>query len=428
MRNTLLLLAGLMVAITLGLGAAAAPQLFEGQLEVVNTKAPEFPPPEQTLPPPAQTSPELNGAASQPGSMPQMGAPMSPGMGRPMASPEMAQAPEMSSTGVTWINSPPLTMASLRGKVVLIDFWEYTCINCIRTFPDNKKWWNRYHRYGFEIIGVHDPEFDIAYSVNNVRAAVKRFGLPYPIVVDDKFNIWNLYHSDSWPNRFLIDANGIVRFHRVGEGGDSAFEHAIQQLLEAAHPGLKFPASDVIPPEDDAFAPSCGIPTQEMYVGDWSGRGVLVNPQGYHDGKTINYQLPGSVGDGQVGLSGEWKTGKDGMTYRGRARKKGQTPAELVMQYHARELYSVMNVAHVRPERLYITQDGHDLTQADKGADVRFDEQGHSYIEVQESRMYYLVQNPSFGSHTVTLRPSVPGITVNSFTFGNNCQTGFAHL
>ena len=428
MRSTLLLLAGLMLAVTLALRGSGPQPLFEGQLEEMNVRAPEFPPPEQAPSSASQTSPELSRTPDQTGSMGPMGRSAPPMMGRPMPGPEIASAPAMNSTGVTWINSPPLTMAGLRGKVVLIDFWEYTCINCIRTFPENKKWWNRYHHYGFEIIGVHDPEFDIAYSVNNVRAAVKRFRLPYPIAVDDKFNIWNLYHSDSWPNRFLIDANGMVRYHRVGEGGDGAFEHAIQQLLEAAHPGLKFPASDVIPPEEDAFAPSCGIPTEEMYVGNWSGRGVLANPQGYHNRKTINYQLPGSVADGQVGLSGEWKTGKNGMTYRGKAKNKSQTQSELTMQYHARELYSVMNLARDRPERLYITQDGKDLTQAGKGVDVRFDAQGHSYIEVQEPRMYYLVQNPSFGSHTVTLRPSAPGITVNSFTFGNNCQTGFAHL
>jgi len=346
-----------------------------------------------------------------------------------------APGAEMSEPSVTWINSSPLSMAGLRGKVVLIDFWEYTCINCIRTFAENKKWYERYHKDGFEIIGVHCPEFDIAYRVGNVRTAVKRFGLPYPVVVDDHFLIWRAYHNSTWPNRFLIDAKGTIRYDRSGEGGDSALEHAIQQLLKEAHPGLKFPSSFTIPPEKDAFAPSCGIPTPEMYVGFWHGRGILSNKQGYHKGKTLSYVLPASVEDGHAAVSGRWETdnGRDpnqsnGMIYRGK--KKGQRASgdELEMRYHARELYAVMNVEHGHPSRVDIRQDGKDLTPQNKGADVQFDAQGHSYIEVREPRMYYLVANPSSGSHKVELLPTRAGLTINSFTFGNNCQTDFPHL
>lgn len=402
--------------------ASPQPQTFEGELEEVNYKAPEFPPPALLAPPPLNQG--MSTARGEPGN-PQAGPPGGPPP-LPAASPEATQ-PEaaLSSTGITWINSRPLTMRALRGKVVLIDFWEYTCINCIRTFAANKRWYERYRRDGFVLIGVHDPEFDIAYSVKNVRRAVKRFGLTYPIVVDDKFEIWNSYHSNSWPNRFLIDAKGNVRYHRVGEGGDAAFEHAIQKLLQEAHPGLKFPASDTIPPDESAFAPSCGVPTPEMYVGDWSGRGVLANSKGYEDGKIVDYKLPASVEDGRVALEGKWRTEKSGMTYRG---KKNAPGSELEMRYHARELYSVMNVEHGHPSRLYILQDGKNLSRQDKGVDVQFDAQGRSYIEVREPRMYYLVQNPAFGSHTVELKPSAPGVTINSFTFGNNCQTDFPHL
>jgi thiol-disulfide isomerase/thioredoxin len=331
-------------------------------------------------------------------------------------------------SGTTWINSPPLTLAGLRGKVVLVDFWEYTCINCIRTFATNKLWYERYHRDGFEIVGVHAPEFDIAYKVENVRAAVGRFGLPYPEVVDDWFTIWKSYRNTSWPGRYLIDARGIVRFKRLGEGADDAFERAIRELLREAHPGLKFPAEDKIAPEPDAFSPHCGIPTPEMYVGPWYGRGVLVNPQGYHEGKTTDYRWPGRVGDGGVILSGKWEANLNGMIYRGPSQEPGAEAARLAMRYHARELYAVLNVSHGRPSRLYLLQDGRPLTSADKGADVRFDSQGHSYIDVGEPRMYYLVANPSFSSHTLTLIPAAPGLTVNSFTFGNNCQTDFPHL
>jgi peroxiredoxin len=331
-------------------------------------------------------------------------------------------------SGTTWINSVPLTMRQLRGQVVLIDFWEYTCINCIRTFDDNKKWYERYHKYGFTILGVHDPEFDIAYPVLNVQRAVKRFQLPYPIVVDDWFKIWTSYHNNTWPNRFLVDAEGVVRFHRSGEGGDADFERAIQYLLRKAHPGLKFPSSYTIPPEKNAFAPSCGITTGEMYIGDWYNRGALANPQGYHRRKTIDYHMPASVADGRAVLSGPWKTDKNGMIYRGKNKSDDPTGDQLKIRYSARELYSVINVSHGHPSRLYIQQDGKYLTAANKGVDVQIDNQGRSYLEIREPRMYYLVANPSLGRHTVSLFPTQAGLTINSFTFGNNCQTDFSHL
>jgi len=319
-------------------------------------------------------------------------------------------------------------MGRLRGKVVLIDFWEYSCIYCIRTLEQNKKWYERYHKHGFEIIGVHDPEFDIAFHADNVRTAVKRFGLPYPVFVDPNFELWRAYHNNSWPSRFLVDSEGIVRFHKDGEGGDAAFEHAIQRFLLEAHKGLEFPSDYTIAPEPDALASSCGTPTEEMYVGDWPGRGILSNPQGYHDGKTVRYELPADIKDGQAAVSGAWETDKNGMIYRGKKGGAHSAPDELVMRYHARELYAVMNVSHGHSSTLYIQQDGKDLTAADKGVDVSLDAQGHSFIEVREPRMYYLVQNPSSGAHTVTLAPTKPGLTVNSFTFGNDCQTQFPHL
>jgi len=375
-----------------------------------NFKAPEFPNPADNL------------ASSEPISPP------SPGRNLPDVSQLGSPSPDVTVVASLWINSPPLRMGQLRGKVVLIDFWEYTCINCIRTFEQNKKWYERYHKYGFEIIGVHDPEFDIAYHAANVRAAVKRFSLPYPVFVDPDFQLWNSYHNDSWPSRFLVDSKGIVRFHRDGEGADPAFEHSIQRFLLEAHPGLKFPPDYTIAPEPDFSAPSCGIPTPEMYVGDWSGRGILSNLEGYHDGKTIRYKLPANINDGQAAVSGAWETDKNGMIYRGKDGGAHTAPDRLVMRYHARELYAVINVSHGHPSALYVQQDGKDLTAAEKGVDVRFDAQGRSYIEVREPRMYYLVQNPAFGAHTVTLTPTKPGLTINSFTFGNDCQTQFPHL
>ncbi len=351
-------------------------------------------------------------------------------------------------SGITWINSPPLSMKQLRGQVVLVDFWEYTCINCIRTLDTNKRWYRLYHRYGFTILGVHDPEFDIAFEgkdarrfqrdpraavaashgtskVDNVRRAVRNFGLAYPVVVDDFFKIWRAYDNQYWPNRFLIDARGYLRYNVIGEGGDGPLEAAIQRLLREAHPGLKFPGGDAVHDEAPGYGPGCGDTTAEMYIGNWEGRGVLVNA--YHPGKTHRYRLPARIADGRAGLSGSWQTDRNGMIYRGRG-QPGPQAGRLAMRYHAREIYAVLNVAHGHPERVYLLQDGRALPKTAAGEDVRYDAHGRSYIFVRASRLYYLATNPAIGEHRLELLPTAPGFTVNSFTFGNNCQLHFSHL
>jgi thiol-disulfide isomerase/thioredoxin len=389
LRGRRVVLAGVLVSgalVCLAFGAAWGQiklngQLVDGRMMALNEKAPDFPPPGYNV------------------------------------------------SGITWINSQPLTLADLHGKVVMLDFWEYTCINCIRTFPQNKEWYARYKKYGFEIIGVHDPEFQIAYDVANVQAAVKRYELPYPIVVDDYFKIWKNYSNEAWPSRYLIDANGNVRFHVDGEGDDHNFEVAIRRLLIEAHPGLTFPAEDTLPGAENTYAPDCGgEPTPEMYVGPSEGRGILANKNPYHPGETADYKLPGSVDDGHAVISGKWETDPDGMIFRGKSQEASAGASRLKTQYHATQVYAVMNVARGKPERLYILQDGKDLTNDNKGADVKIDEQGHSYIDVDSSRMYYLSANPQFGSHTLDLIPTEPGIEIDSFTFGNNCQTKFPHV
>ncbi len=389
-------------------------------LKATHFRAPDFPEPEANVPQAGGLGPQAAPVGA--------GARSAGGVSNPAPASEGGELGGPETPAVSWINSQPLTLAQLRSKVVLIDFWEYTCINCIRTFAENKKWYERYHKYGFEIIGVHDPEFDIAYPVEHVRVAAKRFGLPYPVVVDDSFKIWASYNNNTWPNRFLIDGQGFVRYNRPGEGADRGFEVAIQRLLQEAHPGLTFPASYALPPIENAFAPNCGIPTSEMYVGDWDGRGSLANPEGYHRRKTVNYKHTGEVKDGAAAVSGPWETDRNGMIYRGKRKKGSPGEDRLEMRYHAREIYAVMNVSHAHASKLFLQQDGKDLTAPDKGADVQIDAEGHSYIEVREPRMYYLVQNPSFAEHTLTLLPTAPGLTINSFTFGNDCQTQFPHL
>jgi len=310
----------------------------------------------------------------------------------------------------------PHSIKGYRGHVLLVDFWEYTCINCIRDFSALKRWYAKYHPYGFDVVGVHFGEFPMGFNAQNVRDAAKRFQLPWPIVADLHGSIWNEYHSQFWPNRYLIDPQGDIVLHVGGEGNNQVIEQKIRALLAVSHPEV-----DKIPPDppENTFAPSCGITTDETYVGDWYGRGALANADAYNrDGSATDFRPSGEPADGRVMLSGVWTPEQAGVT----TDKAGAT-AEL--RYHARSVYSVVSVKNPKkPVRVDLLQDGKPLLQEDTGVDVHFDSQG-AYIEVSAPRMYYLVKNAAFGSHLLTLKAENPGLDLHSFTYGNNCQQNF---
>ena len=144
---------------------------------------------------------------------------------------DQGPAPDISG-GTSWLNSSPLTLSTLRGKVVLVDFWTYSCVNCIRTLPYLKAWYAKYQADGFVIIGVHSPEFAFEHDMGNVTQAVKDFGIAYPVVLDNNFSIWNAYHNQYWPAKYLVDKSGHLRYVHFGEGGYAEEEHAIQVLLK----------------------------------------------------------------------------------------------------------------------------------------------------------------------------------------------------
>jgi glutathione peroxidase-family protein len=329
---------------------------------------------------------------------------------------EVRRAPDF-PPDVVWLDQEapvPHSIRKYRGQVVLIDFWEYTCINCIRDFAVVKRWYRKYHPYGFEVIGVHFGEFSMGFNPANVEAAAKRFRLPWPVVADVRGAIWNRYQSEAWPNRYLIAPDGNIVMQVEGEGNNQLMEAKIRELLAASHPEVKNIALD----PKEKFTPACGIPTQETYVGDWFGRGALENSQRYRDDATVDFRADRQPDDGGVVLAGKWLTAHDGVTARWR-------DGSAALRYHARSLYAVMSLTDTKtPVRVYLLQDGKPLTSADAGVDVRFDAQG-SYLEVRDPRMYYLVKNPAFGAHLLTLQPQAPGFTLHSFTYGNNCQQDF---
>ena len=231
--------------------------------------------------------------------------------------PNFAGDAQWIDTGTAGKNVPH-SIKGYRGRVLLIDFWEYTCINCIRDFSVLKRWYAKYHSYGFDIVGVHYGEFAIGFSVDNVRDAAKRFQLPWPVVADTHGSIWNAYHSDVWPNRYLIDQQGDIVLHVEGEGNNRPMEEKIRELLATAHPEITQIPLD---PPENTFAPLCGVCTDETYIGDWFGRGAIANPSGYkNDGEPTTFHADGEPTDGKVMLSGRWITQQDGVTSDDKAR------------------------------------------------------------------------------------------------------------
>jgi thiol-disulfide isomerase/thioredoxin len=331
------------------------------------------------------------------------------------------KAPNFTSDAV-WIDTGaagmrvPHSIKGYRGHVLLVDFWEFTCINCIRDFSVLKRWYAKYHTYGFDIVGVHFGEFQMGYNVENVRDAAKRFQLPWPIVADLHGTIWNEYHSNVWPNRYLIDQSGDIVLHIGGEGNNGPVEDKIRQLLASSHSEIQQVPLD---PPEDTFAPSCGLCTEETYVGDWFGRGAIANRNAYdNNGAPTNFRPEGAPPDGRVMFSGQWTAEQDGVTSDDRHGR-----AEL--RYHARSVYAVLSVANPKkPVRVYVLEDGRPLAPDEAGVDVHSGAEG-SYLEVSDPRMYYLVKNPAFGAHRLTLEPQASGLVMHSFTYGNNCQQDF---
>lgn len=332
-----------------------------------------------------------------------------------------AKAPNFTSDA-QWIDTGaagkkvPHSIKGYRGQVLLVDFWEFTCINCIRDFSVLKRWYAKYHADGFDIVGVHFGEFAMGYNADNVRDAARRFQLPWPIVADLKGSIWHAYHSNVWPNRFLIDQNGDIVLHIEGEGNNRPMEEKIRELLDKSHPEVNQMPID---PPENTFAPACGIPTDETYVGDWFGRGAIANPKAYkNNGEVTNFHPEGTPADGKVMFSGKWITQQDGVTS---ADKHG----EAQLRYHARSIYAVLSVENPKKSvRVDLLQDGKPLSSDEAGVDVHLDSHG-SYLEVSEPRMYYLVKNLAFGSHLLTLSPEAQDFSLHSFTYGNNCQQDF---
>ncbi len=329
------------------------------------------------------------------------------------------------STGI-WLNSKPLTPKDLRGKIIFVDFWEYTCINCIRTFPYLRRWNQLYGPDGLVVIGVHTPEFEFAKNPKNVADAVKRFGFTFPIAVDSDYSIWNAFHNNAWPADYLVDKDGNIAFVHYGEGDYGDFELEIRKLLKEENPKLDFAAAKYAIPSDanaDIFGSVCHRPTPETYLG--FARGVTdANPGGEDRTKEVTYVAPAPIPVDSFALNGAWLA--DAESVRHTRSAKGLKDS-VDLHYQAKAVYLVAGSDDGSPKHLYVLQDGKPLPAGSRGVDVKTDRQGRTYVDLARKRMYYVAENPEFGDHSLGLFATDPGVSLYSFTFGNNCENKFAH-
>jgi cytochrome c biogenesis protein CcdA/thiol-disulfide isomerase/thioredoxin len=305
--------------------------------------------------------------------------------------PSQDHAPEL--VGISeWINSEPLTLAQLRGKVVLLDFWTYTCINCIRTLPHVTQWYNEYKNKGLEIIGIHTPEFAFEKSKSHVEEAIKRFKITYPIALDNDYKTWRAYDNHYWPAHYLIDQNGMIVKTHFGEGNYVEMENAIRALLSL--PPL--PASGESVAQRQI--------TQETYLG--FERGDRYSPHlAIQKNKPATYQHMDMLGDDQVGLSGLWTIASDCV----QSQSDNNT---LELNFVATHVYLVMQSD--KPQLLTVLLDGKPVPHTYRTSDM--DKEGK--ILVQAPRAYEVIDlKKDYGRHIVTLQ-CPKGINAYVFTFG----------
>jgi thiol-disulfide isomerase/thioredoxin len=329
------------------------------------------------------------------------------------AKPGMADALPVEGTmpplngAVEWLNSPPLTAEGLKGKVVLVDFWTYSCINCLRAIPYVRAWSEKYKDQGLVVIGVHAPEFAFEKDIANVKKAIGDLGIGYPVAVDNDYAIWRAFNNEYWPAHYFIDAQGKIRHHHFGEGEYDQSEHIIQQLLAEA--GKKDVAGDVVNVKAigiQAAADTEEVQSPETYIGYLRAENFLpangiVNdaPHDYMAEKTsLN----------QWGLTGNWTVG-------GEQAVLNSKDGGIHYTFHARDLHLVLGPgSDGKPVRFQVTVDGKAPGES-HGTDT--DADGNGTITGQ--RLYQLVrQQGTVSDHVFEIKFLDPGVSAYAFTFG----------
>ena len=319
--------------------------------------------------------------------------------------PVEGQLPELTGLG-PWFNSEPLNLQQLRGKVVVIDFWTYSCINCLRSIPHVRQWHERYAKDGLVIIGVHAPEFAFERNPANVRRAIDDLGIEYPVALDNDYRLWRALKNNYWPAHYFVDAQGRIRHHHFGEGSYDLSEAVIRQLLtEAGHPPSAAVAGDMKLTGAEMAAAIDTLKSPETYIG-YGRADRFVSPGGMLRDKRRTYSAA-PLGLNQWSLEGDWTVGRQS----GRLERRG---GAIAYRFHARDLHLVLAAPEGKPVRFRITLDG-GPPGADAGTDVKPDGSG----TVTGERLYQLVrQKGPVRDRTFRIEFLDPGVEAFAFTFG----------
>jgi len=322
---------------------------------------------------------------------------------------QFRKAPEFK--GITsYINTNGTKLSDLKGKVVLVDFWTYSCINCIRTLPYLVDWNQKYSDKGLVIVGIHSPEFEFEKNIDNVKKAVERFGIKYPILLDNDHGTWNAYQNSYWPRKYLVDSEGYIRYDHIGEGGYAETENAIKSLLAERSNQQGLEISNLNQTKlIVSSAPSVDfnqIKTPELYFGYQYARAQLGNIQGFNPEKTVNYTIPGSnLEPNVIYLQGSWKNNPDSMELVG-------PDGKITLVYSAKSI----NIVAGGKGEVIVKEDGKDnqTNNTFKGNDV--DAGGRLTVDGQ--RLYNIADHTNYGNHQIEMDAKGPGFKIYTFTFG----------
>ena len=311
-----------------------------------------------------------------------------------------------------YINTKPISFDDLKDKVVLVDFWTYSCINCIRTIPHLNEWYDKYSDKGLVIVGIHTPEFEFEKNPENVKSAVQKFGIKYPVLQDNDKETWNEYENRYWPRKYVVDDEGYIRYDHIGEGAYQETEKVIQALLteRAAHLGIKninlnssesIDNSSKFEYRDINFSK---IQSPELYFGYEFARTPLGNNEGFKPDQSVHYILPENIAikSNMIYLEGKWKNNLDNMELQ-------SNNGSIILKYNSKSV----NIVAGGNGNFTVKQDGNliknDLSK-DSSADGKF--------MIDDKRLYNLVTNKDYGEHTIEIDVKGEGFQIYTFTFG----------